>query len=73
MKYNKGDEGMESDKLLLSVDEVAKILNLSRATIYSMVENKQIPFVRIGKKEGRIFFIKSSIEKWLLNKEKKTS
>ncbi len=35
---------------LLTPDEVAKLLKVNKRTIYSWVEKKQIPYIKINKK-----------------------
>lgn len=50
------------DKLVLDVKEVAKLLNLSTATIYTMVRTNKIPHKKLGRK---IIFYRETIERWL--------
>lgn len=49
-------------KEVLSVVELAEYLGVSSDCIYTMVREKQIPFVRVRK---RIVFRKESIDTWL--------
>ncbi|MGG1661742.1 helix-turn-helix domain-containing protein [Brevibacillus sp. NRS-1366] len=49
-------------KITLSVNEVAELIDVSTACVYNMVRDKQIPHVRI---RGRILFHRDIIEKWL--------
>ncbi|WP_348811088.1 helix-turn-helix domain-containing protein [Flavobacterium maritimum] len=46
----------------LSIDETAKIINLSKATIYGLTHQKEIPFHKRGK---RLYFLKSEILQWI--------
>ena len=39
-----------NDNSLLTVDEVAERLRLSRNTIYSLIHTHQIPHIRLGRK-----------------------
>lgn len=48
---------------LLTVKQLAAYLNFPRSTIYAMVQQKQIPFRRFGKKIIR--FDKKDIDKWV--------
>lgn len=48
---------------LLTVKQLAVYLNFPRSTIYAMVQQKQIPFRRFGKKIIR--FDKKDIDKWV--------
>ncbi|WP_068985147.1 helix-turn-helix domain-containing protein [Lysinibacillus xylanilyticus] len=50
------------DKLVLTVPEVAKVLDLSTATVYVMVRNNEIPYKKL---RGKIVFHRETIEKWL--------
>ncbi len=47
----------------LSVDEVAQILKISRAWIYTLVRQKRIPYFRVAGKSVR--FSQNEIETWL--------
>lgn len=51
-----------SYKLTLSVDEASELLGVSRAMIYRMAKNHEIPHLRIGK---RIIIHRASLEAWL--------
>jgi excisionase family DNA binding protein len=48
----------------LSIDEASKIVNLSKATIYGLTHQKEIPFHKRGK---RLYFLKSEILQWIKN------
>lgn len=50
-----------SDRLL-TVSDIASFLNISRTTLYRLVEDRKIPFVRIG---GLIRFTKANLEELL--------
>ena len=62
--YNieRGLRGMEEGDIL-TVRETAKLLKISEATIYRMVEKKEIPYIRVGEKIIR--FRRSDIDRWL--------
>lgn len=51
---------------LLCVPDVARILKRSRPTIYRMVSEHEIPFLRIG---GDLRFDPSSLMVWLSKKD----
>lgn len=51
---------------VFTVSEVATYLKCSQSAIRKLVNNKQIPFYRIGRK---ILFKKLSIDAWILNQE----
>ena len=47
---------------LLSVQEIADVLNLAKITIYKMVSAREIPFIKIG---SRVLFDKNSTLDWI--------
>lgn len=49
-------------KLTLSVEETAHLLGVSKAMVYRMVKNKELPHLNIGK---RIVIHRPSLESWL--------
>ena len=57
------------EELPITISEVANILNLSKATIYSKVSRNEIPFAKRG---NRLYFYKSEISKYLKEGKKKT-
>lgn len=42
---------MNNDKLVLTVNEVAKLLCLSRNSIYNGIRRGEIPHIRVGKRQ----------------------
>jgi excisionase family DNA binding protein len=57
------------DKLAYSPEETARLIGVSRATIYRMIEKGTLPYKRIkaigkGRRE-RIIIPTSALEKWL--------
>lgn len=46
----------------LTVDEAAPFLRVSTDKIYDMVQKKELPHFRIGR---RIFFYRSYLQKWI--------
>jgi excisionase family DNA binding protein len=53
---------------LLTVKEVAEILQLSKYAIYQMVANDSIPHIKIGATNRSVRFDKEKIEKWINKK-----
>lgn len=49
------------EKLMLDTTEVAKMLNVSRTTIYTMCRENEIPHIRI---RGKISFNRDVIKAW---------
>jgi len=41
--------GGSGERLLLRVEEVAKLLGVGRTTVYALVSEQQLPVVRIGR------------------------
>ncbi len=50
---------------LLTVKEVAEILDLKPARIYELTREKKIPFVQIGERQYR--YSQTAIENWIEN------
>lgn len=48
---------------LLTRDQVARLLNISRASVYRLVERRHIPFYKIG---GRLRFDRNDVLAFLL-------
>jgi excisionase family DNA binding protein len=55
---------------ILNIDETADFLNLQRQTIYTLVSQRKIPFMKQGK---RLHFSRSDLTAWLKTSNKKTS
>jgi len=51
-----------SDRLLLSVCEVAKLLGIGRNLAYELVRENKLPHIRLGR---RIFIPREALQKWL--------
>jgi excisionase family DNA binding protein len=60
-------EMIEADREspLLTIDEVAKLLRLSRVTIERRVRSGEIPAVRTGRKGSKIRIDRRELERWL--------
>jgi excisionase family DNA binding protein len=54
------------EQLLLNVDDVSKMLNIAKSTLYNYIRNNQIPHIKIG---GIILFSKSDLLLWLDTKK----
>ncbi len=48
---------------LLTVPELASLLQISRAGLYRLVEGRRIPFIRLG---GLVRFVKADVERFLV-------
>ncbi len=51
----------------LDMENLSKYVYLSKSTIYKMVSNNTIPYIKIG---TRTLFVKDQIDKWALNNGK---
>jgi excisionase family DNA binding protein len=60
--FVKGVKAIMEEKLVLTVDETAALLGISRPTAYQGVEKGKIPSIRVGK---RILVPKAALEKLL--------
>jgi excisionase family DNA binding protein len=47
---------------LLTADEASELIRLPRSSVYELVRNQRIPFVRIGR---RIFFVRAALIQWI--------
>ena len=56
------EQRTEQTRLAFSVDELTKILPISRQTAYNLVHTEGFPLVRIGQ---RLLVPKSGLEQWL--------
>lgn len=60
-KLEGGEKGM-ADLTLYNVDDMAKILKLTKSTIWRMIRRGEIPYTKKGK---MYYFPKPIIEKWI--------
>lgn len=49
--------------VMLNVEDAAKYLLVSKALVYMMIQRKEIPHIRLGKR--RVIIRKNDLEKWL--------
>lgn len=59
----------EADQLL-TIQDAAKMLSLSKATIYGLVHDAKIP---VSKKGKRLYFSKEELTAWIKSGRKKTT
>jgi len=52
---------------LLTIEEVAEMLNLKRCTIYKYTSNKEIPFIKFG---NRVMFDSEDLQHWINGKKR---
>ncbi len=62
---NKG--GADND--ILNVEDVAKILDIEKGTVYNLTHKRQIPYFKRG---GRIYFDRVEITEWIRSDRRKT-
>jgi excisionase family DNA binding protein len=48
--------------VFMNIEETAKLINLTKPTVYGLVHQKNIPFHKKGKK---LYFLKSEILTWI--------
>jgi excisionase family DNA binding protein len=48
----------------LDMENLSEYIHLSKSTIYKMVCNKTIPYIKLG---TRTLFVKDQIDKWVLS------
>lgn len=51
-----------SEPDFISIDQAAELVNLSKHTIYSMVNKREIPYYKRGK---RLYFKKPELQDWI--------
>ena len=51
-----------TNKAFLTPDDLAVLLSISKATIYRLIDKRQLPFYKVG---GSIRFFKDDIEEYL--------
>jgi len=61
--YNTAESKLEP---LLTVDDVSRLLNISKAALYQMTSRREIPYFKVG---NRLRFRQSVIEQWLRAQE----
>ncbi|MDY6915802.1 MAG: helix-turn-helix domain-containing protein [Candidatus Cloacimonadota bacterium] len=52
----------EPKKRLMILDEAAKFLSLSKASIYRLVSERKIPFHKTG---GKLYFLENELLNWI--------
>lgn len=52
---------------ILTIEEVAKVLKVSKRTVYRWIDNKELKVARIGRKTYRVFEsdLKSFVKKFM--------
>lgn len=58
----------ETDQLL-TIDQAAKFLSLKKATVYSLVSRRAIPYNKKGK---RLYFSQNELTEWIKSGRKQT-
>jgi excisionase family DNA binding protein len=57
-----------TEKTVMSIDEVSVFLGVSRPTVYNLINKQNLPFVRLGGKDGkggRLLITLNALLKWL--------
>ncbi|MDI1318086.1 helix-turn-helix domain-containing protein [Flavobacterium sp.] len=67
---NKGIETPSNKLDIFNTEEVADYIRLTVPTIYGLVHRNKIPYCKKGKK---LYFVKSDIDKWILEGRNKTT
>ena len=53
---------------IMTIDDASDLLNLSKSRIYALCSNRDIPHY----KQGKLYFKRKELEKWLLGKRQPT-
>jgi excisionase family DNA binding protein len=59
---NLNSSNSSHEDVFMNIDETAKLIDLSRPTVYGLVHKNKIPYHKKGK---RLYFLKSEILAWL--------
>ncbi len=54
---------------LLTINEVSELLQIPKGSLYNLVHEGRIPYIKIG--GGRLRFRESTLEKWVESLERK--
>ncbi len=65
-RQNEGSTEAAVERVLLRVEEVAKVTGISRSKIYEMIAAGELPSVRLGPRSTRI--PKAGLTAWILAK-----
>ena len=57
-----GNTGQRQERRLLTLDDVATLLNKSSSTIYAMTSDKRIPY---HKRDNKLYFFENEIIAWI--------
>jgi len=55
------------DRLLLSIKEAAYLLGICERSVWTLVQDHQLPHVRLGR---RLLFSRSTLETWVSQQQK---
>lgn len=55
---------------LLNLEEAAKFLKISEASLYTKVSRKEVPFSKPGK---RLYFSRAALQQWVIDASYKTA
>ena len=56
-------------KEIMTIEEAMSYLNLAKPTMYKLTGNNEIPFI---KKSHKVYFLRTELDKWLLEGKQKT-
>ena len=70
LKHSKNVSSQPEPDRLLTVDQCAEFLNLSKPTIYGLISRREIPFMKRGK---RCYFSKTELFDYLKEGRRKTA
>jgi excisionase family DNA binding protein len=57
-----------NEETLLTIDELAKLISLTKGSIYGLVHKNDIPY----HKKGKLYFLKSEILDWIKSGKRET-
>ena len=64
--------GMEGERLVLSVADVARLLGLSTNKTYDLIAENLLPHIRLGGPRSKIIIPRDALDQWLANRAQPT-
>ncbi|MFC4633358.1 helix-turn-helix domain-containing protein [Dokdonia ponticola] len=58
----------QNEDVLLTIDELVKLINMTKGSIYGLVHKNAIPY----HKKGKLYFLKSEILEWIKSGKRET-
>lgn len=72
-REDRKDEAMTTEEEILTKEQLAELLHVSKRTVERWVEEARVPFIRLPKRGAKcnVRFLRSNILRWLKRSEQK--